>query len=102
MAGDASLTIRLDAQTAAELAARAREEGVTPEQLAAEVVAEAMDIDLGDLPPPPGSIVSDEELRQSIEEQMRKIENGEAELFPHDQVIAEARAIIEAAKARKE
>jgi hypothetical protein len=101
MADDASITIKLDPQTAAQLAARAREEGVTPEQYAAEVVAEAVDIDLSDLPPPPGSIVSEEELRRSIEEQMRKIESGEAALFPHEQVVAEARAIIEAAKARK-
>lgn len=99
MPTDATLTIKLDPRTAQQLAERAREEGISPEQYAAELVAEGVEIDLDDVPP--GLLVSEEELRASIEEQMRKIESGEAELIPHEQVMAEARAILKEAKARK-
>ncbi|MFT3729247.1 MAG: hypothetical protein QM759_15600 [Terricaulis sp.] len=99
MADDASITIKLDPHTAAQLAALAEQEGVTPEELAAGLVAEGVALDL-DLPPP-GFVESEEELRASLEEQLRQIENGEGELIPHEQVMAEMRAKIEAAKARK-
>ena len=99
MADDASLTIKLDPHTAAQLAERAREEGVTPEQYAAELVAEAVAFDINE--PPPGFIESEQDLRASLEEQLRQIDSGEGELIPHEQVMAEMRAKIEAAKARK-
>jgi hypothetical protein len=99
MPDDGSITIQLDPRTAQQLAERAREEGVTPEQYAAELVAEAVAIDIDT--PPPGFLVSEEELRASIAEQMRQIESGEAELIPHEQVMAEMRAKLAAAKARK-
>jgi len=99
MPDSGSLTIKLDPRTAQQLADRAREEGVTPEQYAAELVAEAVSIDIDS--PPPGFLVSEEELRASIAEQMRQIENGEAELIPHEQVMAEMRAKLAAAKAGK-
>lgn len=99
MADDATLTIKLDPGTARALAARAREEGVSPEQYAAELVTEGVVIDID--APPPGFVQSEDELRASIAEQMRKIEGGEAELIPHDEVMADMRAKLEAAKARK-
>lgn len=95
MADDGSITIKLDTRTAKQLAARAREEGVTAEQYAAELVAEV--IASGDGPLPPLSI-SDEDLRASIEQQRRDIAAGTATLHSHDEVMAGARAIL--AKAR--
>jgi predicted transcriptional regulator len=99
MPDDGSITIKLDPQTAQQLAERAREEGVTPEQYAAELVAEGVAIDIDT--PPPEFIESEAELRASIAEQMRQIESGEAVLIPHEQVMAEVRAKLAAAKARK-
>jgi predicted transcriptional regulator len=99
MPDDGALTIKLDPHTAQQLAMRAREEGLTPEQYAAELVAEAVAIDIDT--PPPGFIETEEELRASIAEQMRQIESGEAELYTHEQVMAEMRAKLDAAKARK-
>lgn len=96
---DGSITIKLDERTARQLAERAREEGVTPEQYAADLVAEGIGSDLDEAPP--ALTISDEELRASIAEQMRQIESGEAELIPHEQVMAEMRAKLAAAKARK-
>jgi hypothetical protein len=96
---DGALTIKVDPRTEEWLAERARAEGKSPEQYAADIVAETAALDLDE--PPPGLLVSEETLRASIAEQLRKIDKGEAELFPHEQVMAEARAIIEAAKARK-
>lgn len=99
MPGTGSITIKLDAHTARHLLERAREEGVSPEQYAAALVAEAVAIDRDDVPP--GLIVSEEELRASLTEQMRQIESGDAELYTHEQVMAEMRAKLDAAKARK-
>lgn len=99
MPDDGKITITLDPRTAQQLTVRAREEGVSPEQYAAEVVAEAVAIDID--APPPGFLQSEEELRASIAEQMRQIERGEAELIPHEQVMAEMRAKLKAAKAGK-
>jgi hypothetical protein len=99
MADDGKITIQLDPRTAQQLAQRAQEEGVSPEQYAAEVVADIVSVDFD--APPPGFLVPEEELRASLEEQMRQIDNGEAKLIPHEEVMAEVRAIIEAAKARK-
>lgn len=96
MPDDATLTIKLDPATAAQLAARAREEGVTPEQYAAELVAELVGPDSGAPWAPLG--ISDEELRASIEQQRREIAAGTAKLYTHDEVVAGARAIL--AKAR--
>jgi hypothetical protein len=93
-----SLTIKLDPRTAQELSERARLEGVTPEQYAAELVADAVAPDLSDLPPPPGLTINDEELRASIERQRREIAAGTAKLYTHEEVMAGARAIL--AKAR--
>lgn len=99
MLNNGSITIKLDPRTARQLAERAREEGVTPEQFAAELVAEAIAVDID--APPPGLLVPEEDLRASIAEQMRQLESGEAELIPHEQVMAEMRAKLDAAKARK-
>lgn len=96
MPDNGSLTIKLDPQTARQLAQRAREEGVTPEQYAADLVAELMASDDGGAWPPLS--ISDEELRASIEQQRRDIAAGAAKLYTHDEVIAGARAIL--AKAR--
>jgi hypothetical protein len=96
MPEDGSITIKLDPRTAQQLAERAREEGVTPEQYAADLVAELMAADDGE-PWPPLSI-SDEELRASVEQQRREIAAGTAKLYKHDEVMAGARAIL--AKAR--
>lgn len=94
MPDDASITIKLEPRIAKQLAARARAEGVSPEQYAAELVAELI---ASDAPWPPLSI-SDEELRASVERQRRDIAAGTATLYDHDEVIAGARAIL--AKAR--
>ena len=99
MPDNGSITIRLDPHTAAQLADRARAEGVSPEQYAAELVAEAVTID--DDAPPPGFVQSEAEFRASVAAQMRKIESGEAKLIPHEQVMADMRAKLDAAKARK-
>jgi hypothetical protein len=90
MADDASITIKLDPQTAAQLAARAREEGLTPEQYAAELVADQV----GENDRWPPLSISDEELRASIEQQRRDIAAGTATLHEHDAVMAGARAIL--------
>jgi hypothetical protein len=90
MADDASLTIKLDQHTAEQLAARARQEGVTPEQYAAELVAELV----GENQNWPALSISDEELRVSIEQQRRDIAAGTAALYGHDEVMAGARTIL--------
>ncbi len=99
MPDNGSITIKLDEQTARQLSERAREEGVTPEQYAGDLVAKAVAVDMDDVPP--GLVGSEEELRASLAEQMRKIESGEAQLYTHEQVMAEMRAKLDAAKARK-
>jgi len=99
MPDNGSITIKLDEHTARQLAERAREEGVTPEQYAAELVADAVSVDIDDVPP--GLIVPEEELRASLAEQMRQLETGEAQLYTHEEVMAEMRTKIDAAKARK-
>ncbi|MGE0742694.1 MAG: hypothetical protein AB7O98_15245 [Hyphomonadaceae bacterium] len=71
---------------------------MSPEQYAAELVAEAVTAELDE--PPPGFIESADDLRASLELEMRQLENGEGELIPHEQVMAEMRAELEAAKAR--
>lgn len=93
MPDDGKITITLDPRTAQQLADRAREEGVSPEKYAADLVAEVVAPD--DLPP---LAISDEELRASIESQRRDIAAGTATLHGHDEVMAGARAIL--AKAR--
>lgn len=92
MPDNGSLTIRLDPATAAQLADRARAEGVSPEQYAAELVAELIASDDG--APWPALSISDEELRASIESQRREIVAGTAQLYSHDEVLAGARAIL--------
>lgn len=99
MPDDGKITIQLDPRTAQQLVERAREKGISPEQYAAEVVADIVGFDFD--APPPGFLATEEELRASLEEQMRQIESGEAKLIPHEDVMAEVRDIIEAAKARK-
>jgi hypothetical protein len=96
MPDDGKITIQLDPQTAEQLAERAREEGVTPEQYAAQLVAELMATDGGE-PWPPLSI-SDEELRASIEQQRREIAAGTAKLYTHEEVMAGARDPREGAR----
>lgn len=96
MPDDGKITITLDPHTAHQLAARAREEGVSPEQYVAELVAELMAS--GDGEPWAPLSISDEELRASIESQRRDIAAGTAKLYAHDEVVAGARAIL--AKAR--
>jgi hypothetical protein len=80
MPDNGSITIKLDEHTARQLAERAREEGVTPEQYAAELLVEALAFESAMDDVPPGLIVSEEELRASIEQQMREIEDGTAVL----------------------
>lgn len=92
MPDNGSITIKLDEHTVRQLAERAREEGVTPEQYAAELFAELMASDNG-APWPPLS-TSDEELRASIEQQRREIAAGTAKLDSQDEVMAGARAIL--------
>jgi hypothetical protein len=96
MPDDGKITIQLDPRTAEQLAERAREEGVTPEQYAADVVAEVVAAD--DRRSWPLLSISDEELRASIEQQRRDIAAGTAKLYSQDEVMAGARAIL--AKAR--
>ncbi len=84
-----SLTIKLDAETARQLSERAREGGVTPEQYAAELLAER--VSAPELPP---LSISDDELRESIEQQRRDIASGVAKLYTHEEVVAGARAIL--------
>ncbi len=96
MPDNGSIAIKLDEHTARQLAERAREEGVTPQQYAAELVAELMASEDGE--PWPSLSISDEELRASIEQQRRDIAAGTAKLYSHDEVMAGARAIL--AKAR--
>ncbi|HYD87666.1 MAG TPA: hypothetical protein VEA80_09340 [Vitreimonas sp.] len=91
MPDNLSLTIKLDPHTAQQLAERAREEGVTPEQYAAELVAELMADDASSWPP---LSISDEELRASIEQQRREIAAGTAQLYSREEVMAGARAIF--------
>ncbi len=99
MPDDGSLTIKLDLNVAQALEARAREEGVTPEQYVAEVVSDLIGVDWDT--PPPDLIEPEDDLRASLAEQLRQIESGEAELIPHDDVMREMRAIVGAAKASK-
>jgi hypothetical protein len=94
MPDSGSITIKLDERTARELSERAREEGMSPEQYAAELVAEQIAPDQ----PWPQLSISDEELRASVESQRRDIAAGSATLYSHDEVMAGARAIL--AKAR--
>lgn len=96
MSDRVSLTIKLEPEIAGLLSERAREDGMTPEQFAVALIADCVAPDSW----PPLSI-SDEELRASIAEQLRQIGSGEAKLIPHEEVMARAYAIIEAAKARK-
>lgn len=91
-----TLTIKLDPSIAAQLTARARDEGISPEQYAAELVAEG--VAAGDFPP---LTISDEELRISIEEQRRQIAAGTAMLYSHEEVMAAARARLNKALAAK-
>lgn len=96
MPDDGKITITLDPHTAQQLAELAREEGVSLEQYAAELVAELIaSSEYGPFPP---LTISDEELRASIESQRRDIAAGTAKLYSHDEVVAGARAIL--AKAR--
>lgn len=96
MPDDGKLTIQLDPRTAQQLAQRAQEEGISPEQYAAEVVTEIVAEQDPDRWPPLS--ISDEELRASIEQQRRAIEAGTAKLYTHEEVMAEMRAKL--AKAR--
>lgn len=98
MADNSKLTITLDKRTAQRLADRAREEGVSPERYAAEAVAEI--VAERDPEPWPPLSVSDEELRASVERQRRDIEAGAAKLYPHEEVMAEAHAILKARAAK--
>lgn len=99
MPDDGKITITLDPHTAQQLAERAREEGVSPEQYAAELMAEVMDA--GDAEPWPPLSISDDELRASIESQRRDVAAGVAQLYSHEEVMAGARAILAKARATK-
>ncbi|MGD9814267.1 MAG: hypothetical protein AB7Q23_00990 [Hyphomonadaceae bacterium] len=99
MPDDGNFTIKLDPNIAQALEARARKEGVTPEQYIAEVVSDLVGVDWE--APPPDLIEPEDDLRASLAEQLRQIESGEAELIPHDDVMREMRAIVGAAKASK-
>jgi|CXWL01.1.fsa_nt_gi predicted transcriptional regulator len=99
MADAATLTIALPPETARRLAELAAEEGGSPEALAAEAVAEMVKLAFDD--GPARLKLSPEELRTSVEAQMREIEDGTAILIPHEEVMAEMRAKIAAARAEK-
>lgn len=96
MPDDGALTIKLDPRTAKQLAQRAREEGVSPEEFAALVVKDTVAPEHW-----PPLAISDEELCASIEEQRRQIEAGTAVLYPHEEVMAEMRAKLAKARDKK-
>lgn len=96
MPDDTTLTIKLDAHIAAQLTERARDEGVSPEQYAADLVAEVVSYDSY-----PILTISDEELLASIEEQRRRIADGSAVLYSHEEVMGEARARLKKALVAK-
>jgi predicted transcriptional regulator len=81
------------------LAALATEEGGSPEALAAEAVADMVNLAFDD--GPERLRLTEPELRASLEAQMREIDEGTAILIPHEEVMAELRAKIAKASARK-
>jgi len=99
MADDATLTITLDLQTAERLARLAQDEGVSSEQFLADLVADVVQGAFAD--GPPALMLSDEEFVASIERQRREIAEGRAVFYSHDEVMGEASAIIDEARAAK-
>jgi predicted transcriptional regulator len=99
MPDDATITIPLDPTTAKRLAQLAAEEGGSPEALAAEAVADMVNLAFDE--GPERLRVSSEELRASLEAQMREIDEGTAVLIPHEEIVAEMRAKVAQARARK-
>ncbi len=99
MPDDATLTITLDPETAKRLAELAAQEGGSAEALAKEAVVDMVNLAFDD--GPERLKLTDEELRASIEAQMREIDEGAAVLIPHEEVMAEMRAKIAQARARK-
>lgn len=99
MPNPATLTIALPPETARRLAALAAEEGGSPEALAAEAVADMVNLAFDD--GPERLRLTEAELRVSLETQMREIDEGTAILIPHEEVMAELRAKIARAAARK-
>jgi predicted transcriptional regulator len=99
MADGAHLTITLDPETARRLAELAADEGGRPETLAAEAVADMVNLAFDD--GPERLRLGPEELRASLGAQMREIDEGKAVLIPHDEVMAGLRARIAETRAKK-
>jgi predicted transcriptional regulator len=99
MADDATLIIKLDGEVAARLSRLAKEEGATAEELAAAAVNEM--VDLAFMDGPQDLKLTDKEFAASITEQRRRIAEGAAVFYAHEDVTAKTRALIEEEKARK-
>ncbi len=99
MPNPATLTIALPHETARRLAVLAAEEGGSPEAMAAEAVADMVNLAFDD--GPERLRLTEAELRASLEVQMREIDEGKAVLIPHEEVMAVMRAKIAKASARK-
>lgn len=100
MADDAILTIKVDEALAARLKRLADYEGVSVEAVATDAVKDAVehafDEDRLGLR---GPALTQDEWRAALEAQLRRIEAGEEETIPHEEVIRQVRGII--AEARK-
>lgn len=99
MPDDATITIPLDPKTAERLAELAAQEGGSPEALAAAAVADMVNLAFDE--GPERLRLSPEELRASLEAQMREIDEGTAVLIPHEEIVAEMRAKVAQARTRK-
>lgn len=84
-----TLTIPLDPATDAALDEIAAATARPKADIAAEALADY--VRHAALPP---LTISDEELRASIEEQRREIATETAVLYPHEEVMADARAML--------
>lgn len=88
----ADLIVTLSPETAAELTRLAQESGTSVEALAAEAI-EIIYID-----GPPHLSPSPEAFEAGIAAQRRELTEGTAALFEHDDVLAQAREVLAAAK----
>lgn len=99
MADDATITIHIDLKLADRLKRLADYEGLPVEAVAADavrdVVDHAFDEDRLALPGPP---LTPEEWRAVMEGQLRRIESGEEETIPHEEVMRRMRAKLAAAR----
>lgn len=100
MADGATLTIKVDEALAGRLRRLADYEGVSVESVAADAIKDAVEHAFDDdRLSQPGPALTQAEWKASLEEQLRRIEAGEEEIFPHEEVVRHIRGII--AEARK-